>query len=77
MNLYNDWQGLLKIANKDLEKSGYSLLITEDEEGYYDCEVWKDGEFFETYAENYFAYFERELSDLIADALHYVKAEFV
>ncbi len=74
MNVYNDWQGLLKIANEDLEKWGYSLLITEDEEGYYACEVWKDGEFFETYAENYF---ERELSDLITDALHYVKAEFV
>lgn len=69
MNRYNDWQGLLEMANEDLEKHGYSLLITEDDEGYYACEVWKNGEFFDTYAENYW---EDELTDLLTDAWHHI-----
>ena len=68
MNRHNDWQNLLRICNEDFEKTGYSLLITEDEEGFYNCEIWKDGELVETYAENYY---EDELSDLITDAAHY------
>ena len=44
MNKYNDWENLLRYANEDLEKTGYSLLITEDDEEYFSCEVWKDGE---------------------------------
>ena len=68
MNRCNDWENLLRISNEDLEKSGYSLLITEDE--YYSCEIRKAGELVEIYAENYF---EDELSDLITDAFHYVK----
>lgn len=67
MNRYNDWQGLLKMANEDLEKFGYSLLLTEDEEGYYNLEVWKNGEFFDIYAENYW---EDELTDLLTEAWH-------
>ncbi len=69
MNRRNDWQNLLRISNEDLEKTGYSLLITEDDEGYYSCEVWKDGEKLGVYAENYY---EDELSDLITDAWHHV-----
>lgn len=68
MNRRNDWENLLRYSNEDLEKTGYSLLITEDEEGFYNCEIWKDGELVETYAENYY---EDELSDLITDATHY------
>jgi len=69
MNRRNDWQYLLKIANEDLEKKGYSLHLVEDEDGYYSCEVWKDGEFIDIYAENYW---DDELSELITDAWHHV-----
>ena len=69
MNRYNDWEGLLSIFNEDLEKTGYSLRIVEDKDGYYSCEVWKDGKFIDVYAENYW---EDELSDLITDAAHHV-----
>ena len=69
MNRCNDWENLLRIFNEDLEKTGYSLLIVEPEEGFYACEILKNGELVETYAENYY---EDELSDLITDANHYV-----
>ena len=74
MNRYNDWQGLLEMANEDLGKFGYSLLIVEPEEGFYNCEIHKDGELVETYAENYY---EDELSDLITDAWHDTKLKLV
>jgi hypothetical protein len=74
MNRYNDWQGLLKMANEDLDKFGYSLLIVEPEEGFYNCEIRKDGNLVETYAENYY---EDELSDLITDAWHDTKLKLV
>ena len=67
MNKYNDWETIIKYANEDLEKYGYSLLLTEDEEGYYSLEVWKNGEFFDNYAENYW---EDELTDLLTEAWH-------
>lgn len=68
MNTYNDWKHLLQLANEDLSKIGYSILITEPEKGFYDCEIWKDGELVETYAENYY---ENELSDLVTEVWHY------
>lgn len=68
MNTRNDWEYLLQMANEDLNKIGYSILITEPEEGFYDCEIWKDGELVETYAENYY---ENELSDLVTEVWHY------
>ena len=74
MNRYNDWQTLLKFANEDLEKFGYSLMITEPEQGNFDCEVWKDGNLLETYAGGYY---EDELSGLVTDAMHYVLTEYV
>jgi hypothetical protein len=69
MNRYNDWENLLRISNEDLEKTGYSIDIVQPEDGYYNCEIWKDGKRVEVYAENYF---EDELSDLVSDAFHYV-----
>lgn len=69
MNRYNDWKNLLRIYNKDLDKTGYSMLITEDDDGYYSCEIRKDGELVEIYAENYW---EDELSDLIISAAHHI-----
>ena len=69
MNRCNDWENLLRICNEDLEKTGYSLLLTEDKDGYYSCEIWKDGKMLGVYAENYW---EDELSDLITDATHHV-----
>ena len=40
MNTYNDWERILQLANEDLNKIGYSILITEPEEGFYNCEIW-------------------------------------
>lgn len=74
MNRYNDWKNLLKIANEDLDKTGYSLLIVEPEEGFYDCEIRKDGELVQLFAENYY---EDELSDLIIDAQDYIKTSLI
>ena len=69
MNTYNDWEYLLQLANEDLNKVGYSILITAPEKGVYGCEIWKDGELDETYAENYY---ENELSDLVTEVWHYI-----
>ena len=70
MEMEYDWKSVLEDANKDLEKNGYSLLITEpEEEGLFNCEIWLNGEFVETYAYNYY---ENELEDLITDACAYV-----
>lgn len=69
MNRYNDWENLLRISNENLEKTGYSIDIVQPEDGFYNCEIWKDGKRLEVYAENYF---EDELSDLVSDAFHYV-----
>ena len=68
MNRYNDWKNLLRIANEDLEKTGYSILITEPEEGCYDCEIWKGERLYTIFAEGYY---EDELSDLVTEAAHY------
>jgi hypothetical protein len=69
MNRRNDWEGLLSIFNEDLEETGYSIDIVQPEDGFYNCEIWKDGKRVEVYAENYF---EDELSDLLHDAFDYV-----
>ena len=74
MNRYNNWRTLLNYANEDLEKTGYSLLIVEPEEGFFDCEIRKDGELVETYAGGYY---EDELSDLIIDAQDYIKTSLI
>lgn len=74
MNRYNNWRTLLNYANEDLEKTGYSLLIVEPEEGFFDCEIWKDGKLVETYAGGYY---EDELSDLIIDAQDYIKTSLI
>ena len=68
MNRRNDWENELRIANEYLEKTGYSIDIVQPEDGYYNCEIWKDGKRVEVYAENYF---EDELSDLVMDAASY------
>ena len=49
MNRRNEWQKILEIANNDFALYGYSLLIVEPEEGFYNCEIWKDGECVDTY----------------------------
>ena len=74
MNRYNAWQTILEMANEDLEKFGYSILLVEPEEGFYSCEFWKDGELVETYAENYY---EDELCALLTDAWHDLKLQLV
>lgn len=72
MNRYNAWQTILEMANEDLERFGYSILLVEPEEGFYNCEIWKDGECVDTCAENYY---EDELDELVNDAWHFVKSE--
>lgn len=75
MNRINDWKGLLKIANEDLALYGYALEITdENDPGFFECNILKDGEFVEGYAANYY---EDELSGLVNDAWYYVKSELV
>ncbi len=64
-----DWKYILKVANENL-LDGYSIMIVEPDEGFYDCEIRKDGELIEVYASNYY---ENELVDLIQDAWHYIK----
>lgn len=64
-----DWKYILKVANENL-LDGYSIMIVEPEEGFYDCEIRKDGELIEVYANNYY---ENELVELIEDCFHYIK----
>ena len=71
-NRHNNWKQLLEYANEEIGKYGYSILIVEPEEGFYNCEIWKDGKKVETYAENYY---EDELSDLMTEVWHYVLTE--
>lgn len=72
MNRCNDWEKLLSIFNDDLKETGYSLSITEPEDGFYNCEIWEDGKRAEIYAENYY---EDELTDLLYDAFEHVRTE--
>lgn len=75
MNRVNNWEQLLEQANKELEKRGYRIDVNDDEEeGFYDCNIFKDGKFVEVYAENYY---EDELSELVNDAWHYVTTKLV
>ena len=70
MNTHNDWENLLRIFNEDLEKTGYSIKITDyNNDGCYTCEFIKYGVSAMVYAENYY---EDELSSLITDAHHYI-----
>lgn len=70
MNKRNDWENLLRTTNEDLEKTGYTIKITDYyNDGCYTCEFIKDGVSVMVYAENYY---EDELTDLITDAFHYV-----
>lgn len=74
MNKCNDWENLLRISNEDLKKTGYSLHIVEDNEGFYSCEIWKDEKFIAVYADNFY---EDELSDLITDAFRYIVDTYI
>lgn len=71
MNRVNDWKKLLEIANEDLKLYGYELHVFDYGDGYYICEILKDGMSEEVYAENFY---EDELSDLVNEAWHYVKS---
>ena len=70
-NRYNNWKQLLEYANEELEKTGYSILLVEPEEGFYNCEIWKNGKKERTYAENFY---EDELADLVNDAWSFTLA---
>ena len=69
MNKRNDWEFLLKKANEDLKRIGYSIKVTDYyNDGCYTCEFYKNGVSVMVYAENYY---EDELTDIIIDAWHY------
>lgn len=73
MNTRNNWEQLLEYANEELKPTGYSIRIFDyDGEGYYICEILKDGASVEVYAENFY---ENELSDLVNEVWHYVLTE--
>lgn len=67
MNKHNDWEKLLEYCNNQFKDYGYQVKIWQDEDGYYACDICKDGKVIENYAENYF---EDELSDLVNDVWH-------
>lgn len=75
MNRRNDWQSLLKTANEELKSKGLAIDINDDdEEGFFKCNILKDGKVVDTYAENYY---EDELENLVEDALNYVRVNFI
>ena len=70
MNTDKIWMRILNDVNEQRKPLNTEIRITEPEdEGYFDCEIWKFGEYVETYAGNYR---ESELEELIEDAYHYV-----
>ena len=74
MNTRNEWQSLLKYANEELAKYGARIEINDDdEEGFYDCLIFKNGKLAKVYAENYY---EEELSDLVTEVWHYALKRF-
>ena len=74
MNTRNEWKKQLEYANEELAKYGVSIDINDnDEEGFYNCEILKDGKVVETYAENYY---ENELSDLVTEVWHFALKTF-
>lgn len=75
MNRINNWEQTLEYANEELGKYGFAIKLTEPEdEGCFNCEIWKDGELLETYAENYY---EDELAGLVEEAWNYVATKKV
>lgn len=75
MNTYDQWEYILNLANEELGKHGVSIRITEPEEdGYYNCEIWKNSEQVELYAENYY---EGELAGLVTEVWHYAINQYV
>lgn len=74
MNKHFEWKKLLEFANDDLKGTGFSILITEPEEGFYDCDIMRDGEVFDNYAGNFY---EDELDDLVNEVWHHVKANIL
>lgn len=73
MNRRHEWKVLLEMANEDLKQYGYQINIFDyDGEGYYICDILKDGVSCEVYAENFY---EDELDDLVNEVWHYVKSE--
>ena len=72
MNTHNDWKGLLEQANEDIKNTGKTIRVQDAGDGYYFCEILKDGVSIEVYAENFY---EWELSDLVTEVWHYVKSK--
>ena len=65
MNFRNEWLSILENANKQLEKHGAKIIVTDDE-GVFSVQIrYADG-YIDDYAENYY---ENELEGCITDAL--------
>jgi hypothetical protein len=69
MNRRNNWEQLLAYANEEVASAGYEIRIVSDEDGCYDCNIYKNGRKTKTYAQNYY---EDELADLVTEVWHYV-----
>lgn len=69
MNRRHEWENLLSMANEDLKQYGFEIRLTDDGEGAYDCDIYKDGSLVENYAG---CYYEDELDELVNEAWHYV-----
>ena len=75
MNRRKEWQKILAIANADLKLYGYALDVNDDdEEGFFKCNILKNGKVIDTYAENFY---EDELDELVNEAWYHVKNELV
>lgn len=70
-NKVNDWEGLLRLANNELNPMGFVLRCKENEDGNYTIRVY-DGNSWETFADGYFEY---ELSSVIDEAWAYANAQ--
>jgi len=68
MNRINNWKQLLGHANEELKPKGFSIRVTDDGEGFFDCKIYKGRKLLETYAENFF---EAELPDLVNEVWGY------
>lgn len=69
-NKVNNWQKLLKLANKDLKKYNAEIGVYEHDDAYSVTIVVNGKE--EEYADNYYEY---ELCDLINDAWAHARAK--
>ncbi len=70
-NRVNDWKGLLKLANDELNPMGFIVRCEENKDGNYTIKI-HDGNCWEVFA---YGYFEDELSSVINEAWAYANTK--